>query len=451
MYRSTDLEDPAKYLYESDVLLPGELPPMAAGESDLWTSGAAHTAAADALEGLSVRLNALLAEQYASIAAILAEAERCPDPWVGPDPTLDPAWVDPRDRTAGEVRRERREIAVRAAVADLAVRLHLSETAVRTRGAHAATLKERCPRLWAAFCAGWVVEQNAVFAARLAASLPRDGDTWTEFDARVTDSATSASPGPFRIRARRARERAHPESIDERHRRAATDRRVWLEPEFDGMAVLSALLPAAEATAAFGRIDADARHLHDQPGETRTLAQLRVDALTDLLTAGVTDAARPAPRATVAVTIPVMTMLGESEEPATLDGYGPIDIETAKRLAGEASSWVRILTHPVTGTVLDVDRATYRVPKALRRWLGVRDPVCIFPGCVRTARECQIDHRLDWQYGGKTASANLAPLCEPHHVVKTTSEWRLHRDPDTATTWWMSPTGRTVETELPPW
>ena len=84
--------------------------------------------------------------------------------------------------------------------------------------------------------------------------------------------------------------------------------------------------------------------------------------------------------------MPVLTLLGQADEPATLDGYGPIDLETARRLAGGAKSWVRILTHPVTGTVLDVDRKTYRVPKALRRWLGVREPVCPFPGCIRSAR-----------------------------------------------------------------
>ena len=78
-----------------------------------------------------------------------------------------------------------------------------------------------------------------------------------------------------------------------------------------------------------------------------------------------------------------MTVLGHDDGPAILDGYGPIDLDTARRLAGEASSWIRILTHPVTGTVLDVDRTTYRVPKALRRWLGVRDPVCVGPGCTR--------------------------------------------------------------------
>ena len=101
--------------------------------------------------------------------------------------------------------------------------------------------------------------------------------------------------------------------------------------------------------------------------------------------------------------------------------------------------------------MLDVDRKTYRVPKDLRRWLGARDPVCIFAGCTRAAKDCQIDHRLEWQYGGSTADTNLAPLCEPHHVIKTKSNWELYRDPATGASWWVSPTALTVEPDPPPW
>ncbi|MET0862270.1 MAG: DUF222 domain-containing protein, partial [Microbacterium sp.] len=39
---------------------------------------------------------------------------------------------------------------------------------------------------------------------------------------------------------------------------------------------------------------------------------------------------------TVVVTVPVLSLLGRTDEPATLDGYGPIDIETARQLVGQA-------------------------------------------------------------------------------------------------------------------
>jgi hypothetical protein len=231
-----------------------------------------------------------------------------------------------------------------------------------------------------------------------------------------------------------------------------TDREVSLEGEHDSMGTLAIYGPAADLQAVCDRLDAHARHLRAQPGEDRTLAQLRVDAAIDLLLHGETATSGPrSGRPSVAITVPVMTLLGQGDEPAVLDGYGPIDPDTARRLAGDAPSWVRILTHPVTGTVLDVDRTTYRVPKALRRWLGVRDPVCIMPGCTRVARDCDIDHRLDWQYGGKTSADNTAPLCEPDHIVKTKSKWTLCRDPATGETWWITPTGLRVPTDPPPW
>ena len=419
----------------------------------LESSGEAHAVAVAALEGLSIRARVLVADEYAAIATILTDAAACPDPWVGGDPTRDPAWRDPQGRPVAMVRAERRSIAVRAAALDIAVRLGLSEFAVRTRAAHVDTLRERCPRVWSSFRAGLVSAQNATAAAQLAASLPDDAiQAWERFDETLATAAQTLSPGKFRLRARVVRERVHPESLEVRHQRAAEDRTAWFQADHDSMATLTVYGPADRVLAAHDRADAQARHLRAQPGEERTLAQLRADVLLDLMTTGTIDEAETRRRRpSVAITVPVMTLLGLDDEPATLDGYGPIDMETARRLAGEASSWVRILTHPISGTVLDVDRTTYRVPKALRRWLGVRDPVCIGPGCARPARECDIDHRLDWQYGGATADTNLGPLCEPHHVIKTKSRWTLYRDEMTGATWWISPTALDLPIEPAPW
>ncbi len=409
------------------------------------------TAAMNDLELVTVRHRMLIAEQYRAIGNLLRDAEADPEPWVGPDPTIEPNWIDPRERSAAAVRRERREFAVRAAAADIAVRLRMAESVLRTRAERAAILRDRMPRLWASFLGGAVCEQNAVVAAQLAASLPDDGEAWDAFDQRVWESAGRLAPPKFRVRARVARERVHPESVEVRHRRAAEDRGVWLTPDLDGMATLSVFAPATKAKQAMMRADAIARHLAAQEGEGRTLAQLRADAVLDLVAHGTTESTAEASRmASVAVTIPVLTLLGESDEPATLDGYGPIDLETARRLAGDASSWVRVLTHPVTATVLDVDRKAYRVPADLRRWLAVTHSTCVFPGCSRTARECDIDHRVDWQHGGATRADNLAPECESHHRLKHESLWKLDHDSDTGAMRWVSPTGLEADADPPP-
>ena len=486
----------------------------------LYASGEAHTVAVNAVEALTVRGRVLVADQYHAISTVLTDAAACPDPWVGPDPTRDPAWHDPQHRPVSAVRAERCEIAVRAAALDLGIRLGLSEHMIRNRATYADTLRTRCPHLWAAFRAGRVSEQNAVTAAQQAGSLPADDpDAWARFDDTLTTPAQTLTPGKFRLRARVVRERVHPQHIDDRHQNAAADRTTWLNADPDGMATYTIFGPATDLHTIDRRVDAHARHLRTQPDETRTLAQLRADTAIDILRDGhtrhshtpdtdtpdsdtrdgdtrdsdtrdgdmrdgdtrdrdtpdgdtrdrdtrdgdtrdgqardgrTTAPAVPGPargRVSVAITVPVMTLLGHDDEPATLHGYGPIDTDTARRLAGQATSWVRILTHPVTGTVLDVDRTTYRVPEPLRRWLGVRDPVCTMPGCTRLAHDCDIDHRLDWQYGGTTTDTNLAPLCEPHHVIKTKSNFTLHRDDDTGERWWTTPTGHNTPLEPPP-
>lgn len=451
-HETWDALDPERFLLPREVLEPGErLPEIEIAA--LEASGAAHAAAMNDLEGIAVRARELVADEYAGIASVLRDAAACPDPWVGPDPTQDPAWRDPQDRSVAAVRAERANIAVRAAALELAMRLGMSETTVRTRAAHVELLRERCPRVWTAFRSGRVPAQNAATTAQLAASLPdRAPRAWARFDEAVESAAQTLAPGKFRLRARVARERLHPEPLDVRHERAEAERTTWFQAEPDGMGSFTVFGPADKVWAASRRVDAHARQLLGQEGETRTLAQLRADACLDILTTGETPElpARGA-RPSVAITVPVMTLLGQGDEPATLDGYGPIDTETARRLAGEASSWVRILTHPVDGTVLDVDRKTYRVPEALRRWLGVRDPVCIAPGCMRSAQDCDIDHRLDWQYGGPTADTNLAPLCRPHHVIKSKSRWVLYRDDATGASWWVTPTALTVPVDPPPW
>ena len=113
-------------------------------------------------------------------------------------------------------------------------------------------------------------------------------------------------------------------------------------------------------------------------------------------------------RAEVILTVPVLSLLGHSDEPAELEGFGPIDIETATMLAANAPSFVRVLTHPETGAVLSVGRDRYRIPADLRRTVQLRDVMCRFPGCHRRAGRCDVDHSLAWADGGATEACNLA-------------------------------------------
>jgi hypothetical protein len=141
------------------------------------------------------------------------------------------------------------------------------------------------------------------------------------------------------------------------------------------------------------------------------------------------------------MTVPVLTAMGASEAPGLLDGYGPIDGESARRIAAIAPSFTRILTHPVSGTVLDVDRTSYRPPADLKRWLEVRDGTCRFPGCNRRAAHSEVDHTIDRQYNGRTAFDNLAHVCSLHHHLKHETSWSVRHLAD-GDLEWRSPAGR---------
>jgi hypothetical protein len=156
------------------------------------------------------------------------------------------------------------------------------------------------------------------------------------------------------------------------------------------MAWFSAYLPAAQAAGIWDRTTAAARAMQG-PTEARTLTQLRADiAATWLLTAGleptpagITEIASndageesfsglvpaggvPSPVAQVLVTVPALSLLGLTEEPALLDGYGPIPPSMARALVAEAPSFRRVLTDPRDGAPLEIGRTSYRIPKPIR-------------------------------------------------------------------------------------
>ncbi|MGO4692623.1 DUF222 domain-containing protein, partial [Glaciibacter sp. 2TAF33] len=188
------------------------------------------------------------------------------------------------------------------------------------------------------------------------------------------------SPSQFDRKVRKARERLDPDSITARHERGVTGRSLTFTPARDGMGWLSAYLTAADGLAIHTRVTAHAMALQG-PDEARTLTQLRPDVFRDLLldpaptgttgaeaitggtttgtvgatgtgttggtggTGGETTTGAPGRKAPGAgrdrfrgtkpdliVTVPMLTLLGVTEEPGNLDGYGPIDPDTARDL-----------------------------------------------------------------------------------------------------------------------
>ncbi|MCM3779496.1 HNH endonuclease signature motif containing protein [Microbacterium hydrocarbonoxydans] len=184
----------------------------------------------------------------------------------------------------------------------------------------------------------------------------------------------------------------------------------------------------------------------------RSLAQIRCDLTLDLVLTGApaghdsADGMLAAIAGSVSVTVPVQTLMGTSTMSAELDGRIPIDAATARRLAGDASGWDRILTHPIGGRFLAVDR--YRPSAELKRHLRARDQRCRFPGCGQLPRDCDIDHTQDHALGGSTGAGNLGTLCRRHHSLKHHTPWHVEHLGDGLYAW-TSPTGRTY-VDAPP-
>ncbi|MFC9353944.1 DUF222 domain-containing protein [Arthrobacter sp. NPDC057013] len=351
--------------------------------------------------------------------------------------------------------------------------------------------------------------------------------------------AGELTPARFRAKARYWRERHHPVSMEKRHGRCVEDRRLEFAPDRDGMAWLSAYLPADQAAGIWNRATAAARALQG-PAETRTLTQLRVDAFaswllgpapavggaaappaeffptefcpTDLPStgslpagslpvddrpsdaalhgkplpavpppsdipfagcgrAGAAGSARagdvpargtpaaglpggdvPSPGAQVLVTVPVFSLLGLSEEPATLDGYGPIPPSMARRLVAEgATSFHRVLVDPRDGAPLEIGRTSYRLTKPMRQWLRLRDAKCTFPSCNNHSLDNDADHILAWADGGGTGVANLGQPCPKHHKLKHNTAWQPAGATRATPPGWISPSGRSYKAEYQDW
>jgi hypothetical protein len=280
-----------------------------------------------------------------------------------------------------------------------------------------------------------------------------------EFVAVALDRAARLTPGRLAPVLRAIVERFMERPLEERHHQAAAGRGVEVVDLADDMASLTAILPATLAHGIHDRLTQQARSViaareadpsaeaagdGELAGDTRTMDQLRADILTDvLLGAGPRDCVAGdglrAIHATVQVTIPVLTMTGATGEPCLLAGYGPIDPGTARTLAAGAVGWERVMTSPVTGSVLAVDR--YRPGPALRRFLAARDEHCRFPGCRRPVWRSDIDHTIDAALGGPTHHGNLAHLCRRHHVLKGVTSWSVQQTSPGVLVW-TSPSGR---------
>ncbi|MCC9196521.1 DUF222 domain-containing protein [Arthrobacter sp. zg-Y820] len=153
----------------------------------------------------------------------------------------------------------------------------------------------------------------------------------------------------------------------------------------------------------------------------------------------------PRARTEILVLINAETLFGADDQPAELNGYGPISPVTARGMAREAAKWTPVERDPDTEEILRVGKRR-KVPDGLKRVLRVRDGTCRFPGCRTNAVISEIDHTKPWAQGGPTDHDNLEHLCRRHHMFKTEGFWKA-RQPSPGVIEWTSPGGRRYRTE----
>ncbi|GAB3602856.1 HNH endonuclease signature motif containing protein [Microbacterium aureliae] len=399
------------------------------------------------------------------------------------------AGVIAADWAAAADTRSDAELAHRSVAADIAAALRVSDRTVQRQIGDAERMVTRFPETARLLRAGRISLAHARIIVEAGARIA-EPELRAEYEASVLPYAQAESASRLRPVARRRAQWFLNETVRERHAAAALTRTVQVHDLDDGMSVLQVTTASvvvhgihdratrmardvaaadAEALRAARTAATDAERVAKQAGtdaahreavrlrehadqlaaSRRSMDQIRADLIADMLLAtdptahiGTTPTGLAAIRATVQVTVPALALidspLDDPFDAITLAGYGPISPDTARQLAAGAPGWDRILTHPISGAVLAVDR--HDPTAQMRRHLAVRDQHCRFPGCRLATARSDIDHTVDWAHGGPTEIGNLAHLCRRHHTLKHHTPWTVKQKPGGILEW-TSPTG----------
>jgi hypothetical protein len=347
------------------------------------------------------------------------------------------------------------------APAELAAALGWSTEAARGLMGDGLELKHRLPLLHGHVLAGRVPLHVARDIAQHTRDLAPDA-------AAHADRLVSADPRRIgRVRARKLVDEARlyhdPDRALDDELQSLAERRVELRPgstplttdvlmrldTLDAEAFAAAVARGAQALEAIGDLDPlDVRR-------ARAVGILADPQRALELFAGRDPGSTPA-AATVVLHIDAEQLERLATEPALArlesgPSQGPILIDVLRGWL--ADSTVKVLPVLDLSRTEGVDR--HDPPPWMADLVRLRDPVCVFPGCHRRSRACDLDHISpyvaldDGGPPGRTRPDNLAPLCRHHHRVKTHGAWSYRRLPD-GSYHWTSPTGRAFRVLPPP-
>ncbi len=137
----------------------------------------------------------------------------------------------------------------------------------------------------------------------------------------------------------------------------------------------------------------------------------------------------PGPRATVHVRVDLDALRRgslDAGEVCEIPGVGPVPVQTARDLLGDALVDLVITNGTDVTTVCHLGRS---IPAALDVALTERDRRCVVPGCDAT-QGLERDHWIvSFKDGGPATLENLARLCSHHHYLRTHRGFSLHGGP----------------------
>ncbi len=298
------------------------------------------------------------------------------------------------------------------------------------------------PQTAAALEAGQISEPTARAIVRETDALHRDDRI--VLDAEIADSLPGLTSGRA---ARLARHHVIALDADAAHTRAErnrADQRVSLHPEVDGVAILQVRGPAEQLVAVHRVLTSWAKGLR-ATGDERSMGQIMSATLVERVT-GISHADNL--DVEIGITVSAGSLLGADDEPAELDGYGPITPGLADDLIGRAHRifYRRLITDPLDHTLIGRDPRRRRFDGPMNGFIKARDRHrCRQPGC-----DCQIgdiDHITDYANGGVTTTDNGQGLCRRSHTLKHQPGWSVSEHGDSVV--WKTPTGHSYESPTP--
>ena len=350
-----------------------------------------------ALEVERARIEARIAEQMLAYADdVRNEAARHDDPVV-------------RDLEAG------------AAADSLGQMLRQPTRTVQVRLSQARRVRSMLPQVWLAHRSGRIDAFRVQLVAEAAYRLhddDSDAHPRPRGRRRCRHAHHGAAQGLVAAVHRTHRTRPVGRSRAQRGREAS----VYVEHGPDGWSWLNALVPSTAAH----RIDRLLSRLAEKRADGDphlTLEQARSDVLSDLALGRITLDDEPTGRshggAVIAVTVPVTSLAGLTDEPGTtFDGEIALPAGLVRELAAQPGTlFHRLLTDPA-GRILDVTELGRFPSERLRLGVQARDGTCAFSTCSRPADLCDLDHEIAHPRG-PTSGSNLRPLCRRHHRLKS--------------------------------